>query len=216
MGRPHFSSLTYAAVWHGCQTLFDLLYRTEIAGLEHVPAKGPFLLASNHASFLDPPIVGSYFPRELTYFARKTLFQGRFGKLITDLNSIPIDRDGDSDLSAFRKVFSVLKDGGALLVFPEGTRSKDGGLGRARSGVGMIACRARVPVLPVRLFGSYEIWNRERKLPALHGSLGITIGKPLEPAAFDPGKGDQERYQHAAERILAAIATLQSPLEQAV
>lgn len=216
MPRPHFSSMTYAAVWHGCQTLFDLLYRTEVAGLENVPLEGPFLLASNHASFLDPPIVGSYMPRELTYFARKTLFQGRFGKLITDLNSIPIDRDGDSDLGAFRKVFSVLKDGGALLVFPEGTRSQNGVFGEARSGVGMIACRTQVPVLPVRVFGSYDIWSRKRKFPAPHGSLGISIGKVLLPEAYDPGKAEKERYLIAAQRILAAIAVLPKPQNRAV
>ncbi len=216
MQRPHFSSLTYAAVWHGCQTLFDLFYRTEVAGLENVPADGPFLLASNHASFLDPPIVGSYMPRELTYFARKTLFQGRFGKLISDLNAIPIDRDGDSDLAAFRKVFAVLKNGGALLVFPEGTRSSDGQFGTARSGVGMIACRAKVPVLPVRIFGSYDIWNRTHKLPALHGSLGITVGKILPPEVYDPGKADNDRYLSAAKYILAAIAALEPPVTEAV
>lgn len=216
MRRPRFSSMTYAAVWHGCQTFYDLLYRTEIMGLENVPMDGPFLLASNHASFLDPPIVGSYMPRELTYFARKTLFQGRFGKLISDLNAIPIDRDGDSDLGAFRKVFAVLKDGGALLVFPEGTRTTDGDFLEARSGVGMIACRTQVPVLPVRIFGSYDIWSRKRKLPALFGSLGITIGKPLMPESYDPGKADKERYLIAAQRILDAIKGLPEPMQDAV
>lgn len=216
MRVPRFSSLTYAAVWHGSQMVSDLFYRTEVAGLEHFPMEGPFLLASNHASFLDPPLVGSHMPRELTYFARKTLFQGRFGKLITDLNSIPIDRDGDSDLGAFRKVFSVLKDGGALLVFPEGTRSTDGSIGPARSGVGMIACRAKVPVLPVRIFGSYDIWSRNRKLPSLSGSLGITVGKVLPLEVFDPGKDDPDRYLTAAQRILAAIAALKPPAVGAV
>lgn len=214
MSPPRFSSLTYAAVWHGCSTLFDLLYQTEIAGQANIPPTGPFILASNHASFFDPPIVGSHLPRELHYFARKTLFQGRFGKLITDLNSIPIDRDGDSDLGAFRKVFGILKDGGGLLVFPEGTRTHDGALGQARSGVGLIACRAAVPVVPARVFGAYDIWSRHRKLPSLRGHLGLTIGPSIAPSQFDPGKNDPERYLNAAKNILSAIEDLHPPFAQ--
>lgn len=211
MKPPNFSSLTYAAVWHGCQTIFDLLYRTEVAGMENVPTDGAFILACNHASFLDPPIAGSYLTRELHYFARKTLFKGRFGKLISDLNSIPIDRDGDSDLGAFRKVFGVLKSGDAILVFPEGTRSKDGALQSVRGGVGMLACRSQVPVLPVRIFGSFDIWSRKQKLPALHKSLSLTVGPVVLPQSYDPGKKDKERYQIASTRIMKAIENLKAP-----
>jgi len=214
--RPRFSGLTYAFVWHSCHSIFDLLFQTEVAGLDNVPLQGPFILASNHASFLDPPIIGSYMPRELTYFARKTLFKGPLGNLIKNLNAIPIDRDGDSDLAAFRNVFNALKQGGALLVFPEGTRSQDGNFGEVRSGVGMIACRAQVPVLPVRVFGSYDVWSRHDRYPRLGHALAIRVGPCLQPQDYDPGKADKERYLSAAKRIFEAITKLQQPLRRAL
>lgn len=211
MKPPDFTSGTYRAVWHGCQWAFNLFYRTELAGLDNVPPEGPFILASNHASFLDPPIAGSYLPRELHYFARKTLFRGRFGKLIKDLNSIPIDRDGSSDLKAFRAVFNVLRGGGAIIVFPEGTRTHDGFLQSVKSGVGMLACRARVPVVPMRIFGSYDIWSRHQKLPNKLKTLTVCVGPPIPPAEYDPGKADAHRYQTASDRIMHAIESLKKP-----
>jgi len=214
MNPPDFQSHTYRAVWHGCQLVFNLLYRTEVAGLEHIPETGPFILASNHASYLDPPIIGSYLPRELHYFARKTLFKGHFGRLISDLNSIPIDRDGGSDLQAFRAVFNALKQGGGILIFPEGTRTHDGQLAHVKSGLGMLACRAQVPVIPARIFGSYAIWSRFQHRPAWQKNLGLTIGAPLPPAAYDPGKAALERNQTASDRIMAAIAALPPPFSR--
>ncbi|MEO0794116.1 MAG: lysophospholipid acyltransferase family protein [Verrucomicrobiota bacterium] len=185
----------------------------QVAGTGHLPKEGSFLLACNHASFLDPPVFAAACPRELHFFARKTLWKGAFGSLITKLNAIPIDRDGERDLEAFRRVFATLKAGGALLVFPEGTRTPDGELHDGKKGVGLIACRAQVPVVPARIFGSYEMWNRHHKLPRPLKPLRVGFGPPIPAATYDPGKSEPERYQVAVQRIMDGIAQIEDPGE---
>lgn len=192
------------------QAVFRVANRLEVTGQEFIPADGPFLLASNHASFIDPPLLSAAVPphRQLYFFARKTLFKGAFGKLIASLQAIPVDRDGDSDLGAFRRVFAIMQQGGCLLVFPEGTRSRDGQLQPAQKGVGLIACRSAVPVVPARVFGTYEYWGRGQKLPRLGAPLRVGFGPAIAPEQFDPGKRDPDRYLHAAEAIMARIARI--------
>jgi len=206
----------YQIAWTGTQTWFRLMHRTEAYGAHNIPAKGSFILACNHASFLDPPAFGGNLPRELHFFARKTLFKGVLGRIITDLNSIPVDRDGDSDISAFKRVFSALKNDGGLLLFPEGTRTPNGQLQTAKKGVGLIACRAQVPVIPARIFGSYAVWGRHKKIPDFRPQIKIVIGCPLSVEDFDPGKHDPQRYQTAANTIMAAITRLYIPYQHAV
>ena len=201
----------YQLVWSSAQSLFELFHQCEVYGIENIPQSDAFILASNHASFYDPPALGAHLPRELNYFARKTLFKGPLKKIITDLNSIPIDRDGDSDIAAFKKVFTVLKTGGGLLLFPEGTRTEDGHLQSAKKGVGLIACRAQVPVVPARIFGSYSAWGRHRPIPDILCPMSLVIGPPLSTEQFDPGKKDAQRYQTAADTIMKSIAQLSIP-----
>lgn len=206
----------YRLVWTSSQTWFQLVHNTEVYGAENIPPKGPFLLACNHASFYDPPAFGGNLPRELHYFARKSLFKGRFGQCIRDCNAIPIDRGADSDLNAFRNVFAALKKGGALLLFPEGTRSPDGNLQSGKKGVGLIACRAQVPIIPARVFGTYEIWGRHRKFPNFNHDMQIVIGPGLAPQDFDLGKKEPARYQKAADIIMDRIKELHIPLKRAI
>ena len=128
--------------------LFDSVFRGEIAGLENVPKDGPFLVAANHASHLDPPIIGCHVPRQMAFFARKTLWNGKIATWWMDgIGSIPVDRDGGSDVKAIKNVLRTLQAGKAITLFPEGTRSLDGNLQPAKSGVGMIACRTQVTVV---------------------------------------------------------------------
>ncbi len=204
-------TLAYKIAWSLSRHTTSLFYRCETYGEEHVPREGGFLLACNHASFIDPPAFGGNCPRELHFFARKTLFVGWFGKLIRDLNSIPIDRDGDSDFAAFKQVFRVLKQGGGLLVFPEGTRTRDGKLQGGRKGVGLIACKAGVPVVPARIYGSFEAFNRHARFPDWRPVINICYGPPLLAKDFDPDSKSKERYQIAVDVIMEHIARLQAP-----
>ena len=106
-------------------------HRFEVTGLGNIPKNGSFIMASNHMSFIDPPALGCLVNRNLHYFARDSLFVGPLGFLIHRLNAIPVNR-GQLDLKTLKLTLSVLKRGNPLLVFPEGTRSTDGRVGRAK------------------------------------------------------------------------------------
>ena len=186
---------------------FKIFHRFRVSGLEHVPSDGAFLLASNHVSFFDPPALGCRVPRDLHYFARKSLFKGLLGQLITAFNSIPVDR-GSADVSSFKKALKVLDKGSPLLVFPEGTRSLDGSLQAAKAGVGLIAIKARVPVLPARVIGGFEILGKGCKWPKIGSRLTIVYGPLLQIETLDPGPKTAKRSQIVADAIMEAIGKL--------
>ena len=191
---------------------YGMFFRGEVAGTENLPAAGAFLVAGNHASFLDPPLIGVHVPRQLCFFARKTLWKpGVAAWWLDAVGTIPVDRDGGQDISALKRVLRSLKENKGLILFPEGTRSRDGRLQPPKSGVGFIACRAQVPVVPARIFGSFQAFGRGVKFPRLGTPVSVVFGPPLPPAAYDEPRAGKERYQIASERIMAAIARLTPP-----
>ena len=193
------------------QILSFLYYRFfhgfQVEGLEHVPKDGAFLLASNHLSFLDPPALGCLMPRNLHYFARDSLFTGPLGLLIKSLNSIPVNRS-QLDLATLRRVLKVLDEGHPLLVFPEGTRSEDGELGAGKKGVGMLVAKSQVPVLPARIFGSYEIMGKGKSLPRFGRKLRVRYGSLLDLESIDPGGKGGDRYERISQSIMTAISEI--------
>lgn len=201
----------YGICHYALTVFYDICFRGEIAGLENAPKDGPFIVASNHASHLDPPLVGCHIPRQMAFFARKTLWAGKLATWWLDgVGAIPVDRDGGSDVSAIKNVLRTLQAGKALTLFPEGTRSPDGTLQPAKSGVGMIACRTRAPVLPARIFNSHIAFGKGGGFrPGTR--VSIVYGKLLHPADYDDPKAGKDRYQLASEKIMAAIAALKEP-----
>lgn len=195
---------------------FDMFFRGEVVGLEHLPPRGGFLLAANHASFIDPPMIGCQISRQIAYFARKTLWKGGLSSWWLDtVGTIPVDRDGGQDISAIKRVLKAIRDERGLILFPEGTRTPDGRLQPAKAGVGFIACKTQVPVVPVRIFGSYEAFGKGRRLQ-LGVPVTIVFGRPIPAAAYDnPGAG-KDRAQVASERIMAAISRLERPPERVI
>ncbi|MFP6854273.1 MAG: lysophospholipid acyltransferase family protein [Opitutales bacterium] len=190
---------------------FRVFHRLRVHGRENMPAKGSFILAVNHASFYDPPVAVCRLSRPIHFFARDTLFRGLFGKLIAKLNAIPVKRDADSDVTAIKRVLGLLRKGDSLLLFPEGTRSSDGSLQEARRGIGMIACRTRVPVLPARIFGSYESFGRHRKWPRIGRRVSIVYGPLIQPMEIDSGGDPDKRYEIVADRVMRSIARIRLP-----
>ena len=197
-------TLFYKTVCFLFYTYYRLFHRFQIEGLENVPKEGAFLLASNHLSFLDPPALGCRLPRNLHYFARDSLFKGLLGMFIRSLNSIPVNRS-QLDLATLRRVLKVLKDGHPLLVFPEGTRSEDGSLGEGKKGVGMLVAKSQVPVLPARIFGSYEIMGKGKAVPRIGRKLRLRYGPLLKFSELDPGGKGGERYEKISQSVMDAI-----------
>jgi 1-acyl-sn-glycerol-3-phosphate acyltransferase len=189
---------------------YDMLFRGEVRGVEHLPSKGPFIVAANHASHLDPILIGAQIPVQMVFFARNTLWKpGFFSWWLTAVGVIPVDRDGGSDVKAIKRVLRALEDGKVLILFPEGTRTSDGNLQRARPGIGLFACRTQVPVIPARIFGSYEAFGRGGKM-RFGTPVSVVFGKPLGPVDYDPGAGT-DRYQVASDRIMNVISQLKHP-----
>jgi len=187
--------------------LFDFRIVNE-AGLHF---DGPALVCSNHASFLDPPFIGQAFDEAIHFFARKTLFNNPLiGKLLRSWQSIPIDRD-KPDPSSLKATIRILKSGGRVLMFPEGTRSYDGNLLPAEPGVGLFIAKGTAPVLPVRIHGTFQALSRHHKFPH-PATITLVVGdlwKPdLASLSHLPSK---DLYKHLADEVMARIAALPVP-----
>ena len=184
--------------------------RLEAEGVEHIPREGGVLLVSNHVSFLDPVIVGSAASREIHYMARSNAFDiPGLGKLIAAYNAYPVNR-GAPDLGALRKTISLLQAGNVVLMFPEGTRSVDGTLGKARDGACFIAHRAGVPTLPVFHRGAERVLPRNSKR-LRRSKLRVIFGEPLE-LTTEEFETRREMYQHMGNQMMEAIADLRDQM----
>ena len=109
-----------------------------------------------------------------------------------------------------KRVLAVFKSGGVVIMFPEGTRSPDGNLQKPKPGIGMLACKAAVPVVPARIFGTFEAFGRSGKL-RLGMPVNIAYGRPMSPAEYDDPSLGKARYETAAQRIMDRIATISPP-----
>ena len=136
--------------------LFRGRFGLEVRGQEHVPARGPFIVASNHISFLDPPLLGVACPRRLRFLARSDLFRKPLlGLYLRSVGVIPLKR-GEADLAAMRAALVRLERGEGVAIFPEGNRQLTGRLGTARRGVGLLAVAAQAPIVPVLVQGTFD------------------------------------------------------------
>ncbi|MBV9875008.1 MAG: 1-acyl-sn-glycerol-3-phosphate acyltransferase [Verrucomicrobia bacterium] len=184
-------------------------FRLRTYGQENLIEDGPAILASNHASYLDPPLVGVCCRKDVYFLARKSLFERPvMGPIIAQLNTVPVDRDR-GDVGAIRAMIKLLKSGNRVLVFPEGTRSKDGNLQPARAGVGLLIAKSLAPVVPVRVFGSYAALPRSGGIRFV--PITVVIGKPLFFTKQDLGTDERAAYQVLSDRVMAAIAALEMP-----
>jgi cytidylate kinase len=193
--------------WMSFGAAYRTLFGLRVIGNENLIKAGPVLIASNHQSFLDPPLIGNLYKTEMVYFARKTLFKG-FGKwLYPQWNAIPIDQE-KPDTSSMKAAIRKLKEGWRVLVFPEGQRTLNGEINEASPGIGMIAAKAGVPIQPVRIFGA------DKALPRGSGKISLAritvkVGPPilLTPEEFK-AYSNKEGYLALTERIMAAIKAL--------
>ena len=195
--------------WIAC-TLARAVFSANSGGIEVInPEKrihsGGAIVAANHASYLDPPIVACAYGCEISFLARSTLFKGLGGWLYPKLNAFPIDRE-QADLSSIRSILRKLKNGNRVLMFPEGTRTTDGNLQHAKAGIGLLVAKSKVPVQPIRIFGAYESWPlggdyRPRR-------IRVVIGDPVKFAEEDSKGKSREGYQRIADQLMKAIGDL--------
>lgn len=200
-------SLLYRTVIVLVRSFFRIFYCHRIYGHEHV-VPGPAILAANHTSFYDPPIVSTSVSDEVFFLARKSLFKGLFGRLIWALNARPVSGEG-SDVRVFREIEALLKVGGKVILFPEGTRSADGELKPIKGGISLLVMRAHCAVIPVYIHGAKDIWGRQRKLPKFFGKTACVFGSPLywAPYAFMEKKDAHQRFADDLRNAILALKT---------
>ncbi len=207
-------NILYFLGWCGYRALFKLYFRWRVYNAERVPPEGGVILASNHASFLDPPLVGAGLRRSINYLARENLF--RFpvlGWVLHQWQVVPVDRDGGG-AAGLRAILDRLLAGSAIILFPEGTRTRDGKLQPARSGIGLTVIKSTAPVVPVRVFGTFAAYGRHLRVPRPYRVV-VKYGQPmrfeqLRAAAKVCSKPRLKQiYQQVAEEIMTAIANLE-------
>lgn len=199
----------YALIRGGFRVFLKVYARCRITGLENVPPNGPCLVLSTHASHLDPPLVGSVMRRELHSMGRDDLFRiPVISYLIRRLNAHPIRR-GTIDREAIKRGVDLLKEGHALLIFPEGTRSPDGKVGKALGGFGMILEGfPDAPCVPLLLVDTSRALGKGMMFPR-PVPVEARFGKPflIEPKGGNESKRDF--YDRCATRIQEQWAKLQ-------
>jgi 1-acyl-sn-glycerol-3-phosphate acyltransferase len=192
-----------------CKTIAKVGFRYQAFGQENIIEDGPAIMAANHQSYLDPPLVGITCRAELYFLARKTLFKNKlFGSILSRVNALPVDLSG-ADLTAVRTIINLLKQGHRTVIFPEGTRSLTGQIQHARPGIGMIIAKTLAPVVPMRIFGSFQAWPKAGTIQPC--PITVVVGKPIrfKKEEFD-GKS-REAYQKIGEQVLATIAAIEKP-----
>jgi len=200
-------TLTYNIFYNLAKLLARVFFRMRVVHPERMVESGPLILAVNHTSFFDPPLAGICSRRGVYYLARKTLLQWPFfGPLFPAMNVIPVERDGN-DMSALREVIKKIKEGNGVVLFPEGTRSKDGNIQPARAGIGFIIAKTGAPVLPMRIFGAYDAFPKNSK--RLHFTqITVVIGEPLVFDRNELASATRETYQALSDRVMEAIGAL--------
>ncbi len=152
-------------------------------GRENIP-EGKALLAPNHLSFLDPPLVAASVNEPCYFLAKQSLFNAPLlGTLFRHLNVLPVRRN-QQNIEMFKIVGKLLEEGKKVIVFPEGKRSSDGTLQPLKKGVAMLALKSKTPIVPVIIKGSFEAWPRDKKGPRLFGKTACYFGEPIAIEPF--------------------------------
>ena len=207
-------SVLYRAANAVIPPVFTTVWRPEVRGLEHVPASGPVILASNHVSFADSVVIPVVVPRKVVFLAKADYFTGSgVSGLLTrawfeGLGMLPVDRDDTrAAIDSLETALEVLGRGEAFGIYPEGTRSRDGRLYRGRTGVAHLALTAGCPVVPVGLRGTERLQPVGARVPRL-AKVAISFGPPLDFAGRFDGVPPGRARREVTDEIMTAIAAL--------
>jgi 1-acyl-sn-glycerol-3-phosphate acyltransferase len=210
----------YFAGWSLWRFAFRFYFRWRVYNAERVPLSGPLILASNHASFLDPPLVGAALHRDLNYLARESLFRyPGVGWILRQVNSVPVDREGGG-ARGLKAILDRLFKGGGIILFPEGTRTRDGNFQPARSGIGLAVIKSDAPVVPVRVFGTYEAYGKHVRFPRPF-PVTVKFAPAMDFAALraEAKTCSKDRlkkiYQEVADELMRIISHLEPHADKA-
>lgn len=184
------------------------LFHFQVKGRGNLNKVKGAIFAVNHSSYLDPILSGVAAKKPIYYLARKTLFRNKFfGWLLRTINVIPFNRDAP-DTTALKNVIQLLRKGKIVLVFPEGTRTLDGNPQKAHLGIGFIALKAGVPIVPAYIKGTYNIWPKHAKFIKLRKAW-IRIGEPIDLHKWqDKPRMEKSDYQELADLVMKKIGAL--------
>ena len=189
--------------------LFKVLFRLQAFGVGNIPLKGGFILASNHASYLDPPILGAACPRVLSYLGKEGLFKNAlFGRFLSALNVIPI-KTHSGDIAALRRAIEGLKEERPLAIFPEGGRFNDGRLHQPLEGIGLIAAKTFAPIVPAFIAGSSKAMPVDSKF-IYPKKIRIYFGEPIWPKEISSELHGRSLYQVIAAKTMKEIGHLKT------
>lgn len=185
-------------------------YNLNIVNEEKLVKEGGVMMAANHESFLDPPLIGISHPENVTYLARKTLFTGATKWLYTNWDAIPVDQE-NPDMTGLKKIIKALKDGKKVVMFPEGERTMTGELGTALPGVGLIIAKSQTTVQPMRIYGAREALPRGSGKMKM-AQITVVVGDPIhfDAETLKEYKG-KAGYQKIADIVMKAISDLEDP-----
>ncbi len=188
--------------------IFKLVAKVEVAGMENLPESGPYILAVNHLTLLDAPLVFSLVPRKTNVFAAAKWEHVFFvGWLIRQVDGIFVRR-GEVDRRALSIALKILKSGGALGVAPEGTRSRTGGLIRGKPGIVYMASQTNAPIIPIGVSGQLNFHKKLLRLQRLH--LRVNIGRPMHLPPVS-GANKTQQLQEQVDQVMVALAKLIDP-----
>lgn len=197
--------LVYRICWLILQPLVKIFFRFSVTGLEHFPKTGAVVIACNHASYLDPPLVALALPRQIFFLARKSLFHNwLFGSLIHYFGAYPVSR---SDAKGMLTALRILKEEKPLLVFPEGTRTMDGKLQVVKSGAAWLAVHTQCKIIPVWIQGSYQALPKGGSLPK-PSKVCVVIGEPIDPNQAETIKKEAQ-IEAATKSLQSALSTME-------
>ena len=196
-----------------CRFVAQAIARVTVTGLEDLPQDGPLIIAANHASNADPPLIGGWLGpalgRRPTFLAKEALFGGPVGVLIRSLGAEPV-KAGGNDIGAYRTAKAILDKGGVVAILPEGTRSFDGVMADPKPGVSMLATRTGTPVLPVGLSGTDDLISRGRTVPHIGARVTMRVGRPFTLTIAE-GVDRRAALEAADAELMRRIASLVEP-----